>query len=185
VSNKDGTGGPHNGGGCDTRTGRDRAANVVQRQIRYRTRIFTSGTSHIDALRALGVKRFFGATYFRGDINRIYRDYFADAGLDCLDMVGMDVDFDKVQWLPSEAVYRFIADAFHKQPGAEAIYMLGPAWRTLDIIETLERELGVPVVHAVPAQCSDIQRHLGLREPVQGFGRLIAEMPQYALPAGH
>jgi maleate isomerase len=154
-------------------------------QSRYRTRIFTSGTSHIDALRALGVKRFFGATYFRGDINRIYRDYFTDAGFDCLDMVGMDVDFDKVQWLPSEAVYRFIADAFHKHPDAEAVYMLGPAWRTLDIIERLERELGVPVVHAVPAQCWDIQRHLGLREPVHGFGRLIAEMPLQALPAGH
>jgi hypothetical protein len=30
---------------------------------KYRTRIFTSGTSHIDALRALDVKRFLGATY--------------------------------------------------------------------------------------------------------------------------
>jgi hypothetical protein len=29
----------------------------------------------------------------------------------------------------------------------------------------------------VPVQCWDIQRHLGIREPVGGFGRLIAEMP--------
>ena len=28
--------------------------------------------------------------------------------------------------------------------------MLGPAWRALDIIERLERDLGVPVVHALP-----------------------------------
>jgi maleate cis-trans isomerase len=34
----------------------------------YETRIFTSGTSHIDALRALNVRRFLGATYFCGDI---------------------------------------------------------------------------------------------------------------------
>ena len=33
---------------------------------------------------------------------------------------------------------------------AEAIYMLGPAWRALDIIEKLEHDLGVPVVHARP-----------------------------------
>jgi hypothetical protein len=32
----------------------------------------------------------------------------------------------------------------------------------------------------VPVQCWDIQRHLGLREPVRGFGRLIAEMPDNA-----
>ncbi len=143
----------------------------------YKTRIFTSGTSNIDALRALKVKRFVGVTYFRGDINRIYAKYFVDAGFDCLDMAGMDVAFDKVPELPSEQVYRFIKDEFARHEDADAVYMLGPAWRTLDIIERLERELGVPVVHAVPVQCWDIQRHLDIREPVKGFGRLIAEMP--------
>ena len=52
----------------------------------YNTPIFTSGTSHIDALRALKVKRFLGATYFGGDINRVYAKYFMDAGFDCLDV---------------------------------------------------------------------------------------------------
>jgi maleate isomerase len=147
-------------------------------QDRYGTRIFTSGTSHIDALRALKVRRFIGATYFRGDINAIYARYFKDAGFDCLAMAGMDVDFDKVQELSSFEVYRFVKAAFLAHRGAEAIYMLGPAWRTLDIVDMLEQDLGVPVVHAIPAQCWDIQRHLHVRQPVMGYGRLIAEMPQ-------
>ena len=63
--------------------------------------------------------------------------------------------------------------------------MFGPAWRTLDIVETLEHDLGVPVIHAVPAQCWDIQRHLGVRQPVKGFGRLIAEMPVADTMAAH
>jgi maleate cis-trans isomerase len=144
---------------------------------RYGTRIFTSGTSNIDAMRALGVKRFLGVTYFSGGINRIYAQYFIDAGFECLDMAGMEVAFDKVPELPSDRVHRFINDAFRRNDTAEAIYMLGPAWHTLDIIEKVEREFGVPVFHAVPVQCWDIQRHLGIREPVAGFGRLIAEMP--------
>jgi maleate isomerase len=143
----------------------------------YKTRIFTSGTSHVDALRALKVKRFLGATYFAGDINRIYAKYFVDADFNCLDMVGMDVPFDKVPDVPSHKVFDFIKDAFSRNSTAEAVYMLGPAWHTLDIIERIERELGVPVVHAVPAQCWDIQRHLNMRQPVKGFGRLIAELP--------
>jgi maleate isomerase len=151
---------------------------IRQWETTYKTRIFTSATSHVDALRALNVKRFLGATYFRGDINRIYAKYFIDAGFACLDMAGMDVAFDKVPELPSREVFDFIKAAYARYDTAEAIYMLGPAWPTLDIIERLEGELGVPVVHAVPAQCWDIQRHLGLREPVKGFGRLIAEMPQ-------
>jgi hypothetical protein len=120
------------------------------------------------------VKRFLGATYFRGDLNRVYAKYFADAGLDCLAMVGMDVDFDKAQELSSLQVYSFIKQAFLENHGAQAIYMLGPAWRTLDIIEKLEGDLSVPVVHAIPAQCWDIQRHLTVRQPVQGFGRLVS-----------
>jgi maleate isomerase len=143
----------------------------------YNTRVFTSGTSNIDAMRALKVKRFVGVTYFRGDINRIYGRYFVDAGFECLDMAGIDVDFDKVPGLPAERVFEFVADAFRRNDTAQAIYMLGPAWRTLDLVAPLERELGVPVFHAVPVQCWDIQRHLGIREPVQGYGRLLAEMP--------
>jgi maleate isomerase len=143
----------------------------------YKTRVFTSGTSNVDALRALKVKRFLGVTYFGGDINRVFGKYFIDAGFDCLDMAGIDVPFDKVPELPSDRIYRFIKDAVCNNPTAEALYMLGPAWRTLDIVEKREHDLGVPVVHAVPAQCWDIQRHLNVRQPVNGFGRLIAEMP--------
>jgi maleate isomerase len=158
--------------------GYDKEQELIRRwEEKYATRIFTSGTSNIDAMRALGVKRILGVTYFSGDINRIYAKYFIDAGFDCLDMAGMEVAFDKVPELPSDRVYGFVRDAFRKNDSAEGIYMLGPAWRTLGIVEKIEHELGVPVFHAVPVQCWDIQRHLGIREPVTGFGRLIAEMP--------
>jgi maleate isomerase len=146
-------------------------------ETKYQTTVFTSGTTTLDALSALKVKRFVGTSYFRGDINKIYGKYFADAGFDILDMAGMDVDFDKVQELSSREVYRFVKSVFLKNDQAQAIYMLGPAWRTLDIIEMLEQDLGVPVIHAIPAQCWDIQRHLNVRQPVKGFGRLIADMP--------
>ena len=158
--------------------GYDKEQDLIRRwEQQYNTRIFTSGTSNIDAMRALKVKRIVGVSYFRGDINKIYGQYFVDAGFACLDMAGIDVDFPKVPELPSSTVYDFIKDAFGRNKSAEAVYMLGPAWRTLDIVERLEQDLGVPVFHAVPVQCWDIQRHLGICEPVKGYGRLIAEMP--------
>lgn len=146
-------------------------------EAQYNARIFTSGTSNIDAMRALKVKRIVGVSYFRGDINKIYRQYFVNAGFDCLDMVGIDVDFPKVPELPAATVHAFVKDVLSRNDSAEGVYMLGPAWRTLEIVGALERDLGVPVFHAVTVQSWDIQRHLGIREPVQGFGRLIAEMP--------
>ena len=146
-------------------------------EAQYNARIFTSGTSNIDAMRALKVRRMVGVSYFRGDINKIYGQYFVDAGFECLDMAGIDVDFPKVPELPSETVYDFVKDAFGRNDTAEAVYMLGPAWRTLDIVGRLEQDLGVPVFHAVPVQSWDIQRHLGIREPNKGFGRLLEEFP--------
>lgn len=150
-------------------------------QDQYGKPIFTSGSSNVDAMRALGVRSFVGTTYFRGDINAIYRQYFLDAGFDCRAMAGIDVDFPKVPELPSSRVYDFVCDTFRRHPGADGIYMLGPAWPTLDIIDRLEGDLGVPVFHAVPVQSWDIQRHLGIREPIRGFGRLIADMPAGAM----
>ena len=139
----------------------------------YNTRIFTSGTSNIDAMRALKVKRIVGVSYFRGDINRIYGEVFRRRRLRVPrhGRHGRRLS-TRCRSCRAQTVFDFIKDAFRRNDSAEAIYMLGPAWRTLDIVEPLEHELGVPVFHAVPVQCWDIQRHLGIREPVQGFGRL-------------
>src|SRR4029450_2838095 len=59
---------------------------IEAREKKYQTAIFPSGPTTLDALRALSVRRLVGATYFRGDINKIYARYFADAGFDVLDM---------------------------------------------------------------------------------------------------
>ena len=56
-------------------------------------------------------------------------------------MDGIDVPFNKVQELSGEQIYAHIKSSFLKAKGADAIYMLGSGWRTLDIIETLEQDL--------------------------------------------
>jgi maleate isomerase len=147
----------------------------------YKTPVFTSGSNHIAALKALGIKKFVGATYFSGDINDTFAAYFREAGFTVLGMDGIDVPFEQVGSLSAHEVYSHIKKAFLKQPKAEAIYMLGTGWRVLEMIETLEQDLGVPVIHPVPARCWEIQRRLHIRQPVLGYGALIRDMPE--LPA--
>jgi maleate isomerase len=67
---------------------------------------------------------------------------------------------------------------FLKAKGADAIYMMGTGWRTLPIIETLERDLDVPVVHPVPARVWETQKRLHINEPRGGFGQLLARLPK-------
>jgi maleate isomerase len=144
---------------------------------KYGVPVFTNGTTQVNALHAFGAKRMIGFSYFRGEMNRTFADYFREAGFDVADMLGLDIDFDKVQTVASREVYRWIKQEFRKHKGIEAVYMLGPGWLTLDIIDTLEQDLEVPVVHHITAQSWEIQRRLMVRQPFQGFGRLLREMP--------
>jgi maleate isomerase len=125
--------------------------------------VFTSGMNHVRALKALKAKRFVGATYFSGDINRTFADYFRAAGLEPLAMEGIDVPFDEVQLLSSHRVYAHVKQAALKNPKAQAIYMLGSGWQVLDVIDMLEKDLGIPVVHAVTARVWEILRRLPTR----------------------
>jgi maleate cis-trans isomerase len=143
----------------------------------YRTPMFTSGTNHIRALNALKVKRFVGASYFSGSINQTFGKYFVDAGFDVLAMEGIEVPFKDVGNLSPEQVYKHVKKVFLKhRKEAEGIYLLGSGWRVMGIIDLLERDLGVPVIHPVPTRCWEIQRRLTINHPVSGYGRLLAEM---------
>lgn len=144
---------------------------------KYKTPIFTSGQNHVAALRTLKAKRILGATYFPGKINEIFAKYFADAGFTVLAMAGIEVPFNQVQELSSQQVYAHIKRHFLLHDGADAIYMLGSGWRTLDIIETLEQDLQVPVVHPVTARVWEFQKRLHVGRKLKGYGRLLEVLP--------
>lgn len=135
------------------------------------------GVSQVEAMRALGMQRIVGITYFTGELNDVFARYFQDAGFDVLAMEGMDVPFDMVGRLAPQEVYAHAHKAFLRHPGADGVYMLGSGWRVLDILESLERDLQVPVAHAVTARVWAIQRRFHIHQPRPGYGRLLAELP--------
>ena len=150
---------------------------VGEWERKYGKPIFTNGMSQVNALRALGAKRIVGASYFSGEINRTFRAYLEEARFEVLEMEGMEVDFEHVMGLEPEAIRAFIGGLFRRHDAVDAIYLLGSAWPTLEMIESLEQEFRVPVVHHVPCQYREIQKRFGFRQPVQGCGRLVREMP--------
>jgi maleate isomerase len=143
----------------------------------YKTPLFTSGQNQVRALKALHAKSIVGMSYFSGDINETFAAYFRDAGFRVRSMEGIDVPFAKVQELSGEQVYVHIKRSFLRHKGADAIYMLGTGWRTLDIIHILEQDLQVPVVHPVPARVWEYQKRLHVNEPRKGYGILLESMP--------
>lgn len=149
---------------------------VEKWEKKFKIPIFTSGTNQIQALRALKIKKFVGAGYDFEDTS-IVAKYFTDAGFEAPAIERIPVPWEDVGKLSSREVYSLIKKAFLKHSGAEGIYFQGGKLRILDIIEELEQDLQVPVVHPGVAQCWEIQKRLLVRQPKSGYGRLLAEMP--------
>jgi maleate isomerase len=74
-------------------------------------------------------------------------------------------------------IYYQARNLFLRHGDADGIYFQGGKLRILDIVEPLEQDLGVPVIHPSLAQCWEIQKRLHVRQPVTGYGRLMADLP--------
>lgn len=151
---------------------------VGQWEAKYKIPVFTSGMTQAQALRALGIKRFVGCTYYRDrKLNDIFARYFTDWGFEVLGMEGMDTSPDEAAGISAETIYRHLKSSFAKHPAAQAIYLLGSgAWQVKDIV-LAENDLGVPVVHPVAARVWYVEKKLRVRNPIKGASRLLEELP--------
>jgi maleate isomerase len=145
---------------------------------KYDVQMFTSGQNHVRALRTLGIRKFVGASYFPEKMNNVFARYFTEAGFQVLAMEGIDSPFGAVPSVPPEQILAFMKRIAAQHEDADGIYMLGSAWKTLEIIDRLEKDTGLTVVHAGPARAWETQLRLGLCHRIPGYGRLLAEMPQ-------
>ena len=146
-------------------------------QDRYGIPVFTSGMNQVRAMKALGARRIVGAGY-DSITGPMVEQYFCDAGFDVIAIEKVKPTWDEVGLLTNAQMIDMMADIFRRHPGGQVMYLQGSKWPSLDVVEELEKEIGVPVVQAVAARCWEIQIRLGLRQPVRGYGRLVAEMPR-------
>jgi maleate cis-trans isomerase len=147
-------------------------------QETFKIPIFTTGIAQLAAMRALDIKTFVGVTSHEGPMATIFTNYFTDAGFNVLSMVRplpLSINIDNLS--SREICARTKAAFLAHRRVAQAIFVQGAAWRVIDVIEELEQELGVPVLSPTVVRCWYIQRLLNVRQPVSGFGRLLAEFP--------
>jgi maleate isomerase len=145
-------------------------------QNKYNAQFFTAGSNHLAAFAALGIKRIVGASYSEIQ-NRIVLSYMKEAGIEVLGMEPLETPFQQVGHIASTALYAHVKRLFLQNPGAQGIYIQGAGWRTLDVIEMLEQDLGIPVVHAVASKAWEFQKRLKVHAPRDGYGILLRDLP--------
>lgn len=155
-------------------------AMVDKWEKQFKIPVFTNGQSQVNACRAYGAKRVVAASYFADpEVTKGFAQYITEAGFDVLAIDGYSVPFSDVPKLPPNLIRAFLDKIYLPHKGkADAFYLIGPAWRaTLGMLDELEAAYGIPVIHHVPAQSWEIQRRLGFKQPFEGHGRLMREMP--------
>ena len=157
--------------------GREKEASLTKAWTKkFKTPVLTDPQMQVAALRAMKIKTFIGASYSALQ-NKIVLDYMTAAGFKALSMEPIDVPFDQVAQISIETLYAHVKRLYRQHRNADGVYIQGGGWQTARVVELLEKDLGIPVVHATICQAWQIHKHLDVRETKPGYGRLLSELP--------
>ena len=145
-------------------------------ETRFKTPVVSDPQMQVAGLRAMRIRKFIGASYSALQ-NQIVLDYMTKAGFQVLSMEPIDVPFDQVAQISVETLYAHVKRLFRQHPDADGVYIQGGGWQTARVVDLLEKDLGIPVVHATICQAWQIHKRLSVRETTPGYGRLLSELP--------
>jgi len=138
-------------------------------------RATTTSTALIEALRHLGVSRVVLGAAYDDRVNAIAQAFLEANGIEVLAAQGLGmVDNLAVGRLGSDSAYELARRI--DRPDAEAIVLACTNWKTMDVIERLERELGKPVISTTQASLWAALKMIGRIEGVAGYGRLLRDL---------
>ena len=128
-----------------------------------------------EALKLSGIRRVSVVTPYTDAINKRLTAFLEGHGFEVLSMAGQQI----VPNLEIGAQTPEVIAAFAKanlSPEADGLFLSCTNWRSMEVAEQLEQELGVPVVTSNQATIWATFRILGFRGPVSGYGKLLSSL---------
>jgi maleate isomerase len=135
----------------------------------------TGASSVMAAFKFLGIKKMLVFSPYNEEVLKMGIKLFEDQGMRvaAYDSMGYTSTHDIYRVPPWEA-YQGVMKLYRKNPDVDGIFLSGGGLRTLPIIEILERDTGLPVVGTTPANAWRSLQLVGIKEPINGFGKLMA-----------
>jgi maleate isomerase len=136
----------------------------------------TTSTAVLEAFKQFDLRKIAMATPYNEEIAEKEVQYFEKSiqnfKIVATKNLGIVAALPKGDLYPSSA---YISAKEVDVPEAEAIFISCTAWRTIEIIELLEKDLGKPVITSNQATMWAILKKMGIRG-VEGYGKLLREL---------
>ena len=126
--------------------------------------------------RALGLKRVVMASPFPEDQDERLVKFLAHDGIEVVAFRGLGCPNANVIWeLAPETGYDLSMALLREHPEVDGVYMPCNKWRTVSVIERIEKDSGKAVITNTQAWTWDALRGMSMHQSIENFGRLLRE----------
>ncbi len=167
----------HGGGPLVAARGKDFEETIVKDiEAAAKVPATTGIRAAMAALRHMEARRIAIASPYADRHNQTLSAYLELHDFELVRVEGMDVPFKRMQGIPPADIRRFAADVIARAPRCDALYLPSPQWQAAQVVEILERESGMPAIAYTHAAFFAAFKALGVKDPIQGHGRLLASL---------
>ena len=133
----------------------------------------TTSTAVLEAFRALGCKKTVVMTPYPDDTNAAEKKFLEDNGVGVISITGVERGGGKGEFCHAsrEFLYRYAKKLSIE--GADSFFLSCMGLATLDFVQELEDDLGVPVITSHQASLWGCLRHAGINDKLPGLGKLF------------
>jgi len=132
----------------------------------------TTSTAVLEAYQALGLKKTVVMTPYPDATNEAEKKFMEDNGLEVTSITG--IGFNRVgdySYASKQFLYRNAKKL--KTEGAEVFFLSCMGLATMELVEILEEDLGMPVITSHQASLWACLRHAGIKDKIPGLGKLF------------
>jgi maleate cis-trans isomerase len=102
--------------------------------------------------------------------------FLAHDGIEVVAFRGLGCPNSDVIWaLPPETGYDLATAMLREHPEVDGAYMPCNKWRTVSVIDRIEKETGKPVVTNTQAWVWEALRTMGTKNRIPGYGKLLSD----------
>ncbi|WP_459617018.1 maleate cis-trans isomerase family protein [Bordetella sp. 2513F-2] len=132
----------------------------------------TTSTALVNALKKLGISRVALGAAYDDKVNSIAKGFLEASGFEVVRVKGLGLVDNLVVGRLDGSSARDLAREIDC-PQAQAIVLACTNWRTMDVLEQLEQELGKPVLSTTQVSIWAALHMIGETGPLNGYGQLL------------